>query len=293
VLRPTGHFILEDGSDVKFAIKAYNTDTQTTSSPFGNKISVFLKDTVLDEPMDEYVVDFETFVSLMQSHGYQLVQTNMFRELDTNPQMNEIQKTVSHLNRTFVFQKVHKTLHSNISDTITDTASETTTQSSSITDTISDSERRERTEQRDSEGSERTEQSDSERRERTEQSDSEGSERTEQSDSEGSERTEPKSLWNSNYTTYNGQYFDWMVLNTIIVKEDLKDTVMFQHDTIVKVPVGNSHEDVRLSGGVTLKGFVNTIHEVYKRVGPPRVSIFYDGLVHEGVDLYILQLSKS
>jgi mRNA (guanine-N7-)-methyltransferase len=100
-------YILKDKDDIKFKIEAYN---QLNDNAFGNKISVYLKDTVLDEPMDEYVVYFDKFVSLMKERGYELVESKMFKDLDEKSKMNIIEKSVSYLNRYFVFKRTSKGL---------------------------------------------------------------------------------------------------------------------------------------------------------------------------------------
>jgi len=76
-------------------------------SLFGRKIGVLLKETVLDKETDEYLVDFENFSRVMKMRGYELVETNMFKELyDTKFNMNDVEKECSFLNRTFVFKKL-------------------------------------------------------------------------------------------------------------------------------------------------------------------------------------------
>jgi hypothetical protein len=97
-----GIFTLKDRSEVKFNISVYKP---LTDEPFGNKIGVYLKDTVLDIPMDEYVVYFDKFVEIMKYRGYELVESKMFNELDKNSMMNEIERCVSYLNRYFVFKR--------------------------------------------------------------------------------------------------------------------------------------------------------------------------------------------
>lgn len=77
-----------------------------SNSTFGNKISVFIKDTVLDEAMDEYLVYFNTFVDIMKTRGFTLVETQMFEELYKDYfKLDDISKQVSFLNRTFVFKR--------------------------------------------------------------------------------------------------------------------------------------------------------------------------------------------
>lgn len=97
-----GDYTLKDDGEVKFNINVYKSLTDT---PFGNRIGVYLKDTVLDVPMDEYVVYFDKFVELMNKRGYELVETKMFNELDSGSKLNEVEKGVSYLNRYFVFKR--------------------------------------------------------------------------------------------------------------------------------------------------------------------------------------------
>ena len=94
---------------LRFEITPLN---QLTDDLFGNKINVFLKDTVLDKPMTEYVVDFTQFTEIMKIHGFELIETHMFNKLYHKQQaykrnLNDIEKKVSFLNRTFVFKKIH------------------------------------------------------------------------------------------------------------------------------------------------------------------------------------------
>jgi len=95
---------LKDKDDVKFKLQRYN---ELTDSLFGNKISVYLKDTVLDEPMDEYIVYFNKFVNEMKTRGFELVESTLFRDLyNEKYNLNDVEKKISFLNRTFVFKKV-------------------------------------------------------------------------------------------------------------------------------------------------------------------------------------------
>lgn len=93
----------DNNTETRFKITKHH---QFTNDLFGNKISVFLKDTVLDEPMDEYLVYFNKFVEVMKIKGYNLVESKMFNELYQNSfKLNDLSKKVSFLNRTFVFKR--------------------------------------------------------------------------------------------------------------------------------------------------------------------------------------------
>jgi mRNA (guanine-N7-)-methyltransferase len=93
-----------DLNQVRFKLQFYTKST--TKQVFGNKISVFIKDTVLDEPMDEYIVDFDSFVELMKSNGFELIDSKMFETFYKCKTLNSLQKKVSFLNRTFVFKYI-------------------------------------------------------------------------------------------------------------------------------------------------------------------------------------------
>jgi len=95
--------------DTKFKLNFYNSSSE---SLFGNKLSVYINGTVLDKPMDEYIVDFDMFVELMKNNGFELIETSMFETLyqsylknPRNKTLNGVQKQVSFLNRTFVFRR--------------------------------------------------------------------------------------------------------------------------------------------------------------------------------------------
>ena len=105
LVEDSGEFELRDNNELRFRLKTYQ---RLTSEVFGNRLSVFLKDTVLDEPMDEYVVYFDKFVELMKVRGFELVESKMFNELYDNlhdSKLNDIEKRISFLNRTFVFKR--------------------------------------------------------------------------------------------------------------------------------------------------------------------------------------------
>lgn len=100
---------LSDKGEVRFKLRFLEKSDQKESL-FGNKLSVFIKDTVLDEPMNEYIVNFDSFVELMKSNGFELIDSKMFESFYDpyvnagNKSLNSLQKEVSFLNRTFVFR---------------------------------------------------------------------------------------------------------------------------------------------------------------------------------------------
>lgn len=98
---------LSDIGSIRFKLYFYNKGT--TKQIFGNKISVFIKETVLDKPMDEYIVNFNLFVELMKSNGFELINSEMFEFFYNSykfKNLNSLQKKISFLNRTFVFRYI-------------------------------------------------------------------------------------------------------------------------------------------------------------------------------------------
>jgi ubiquinone/menaquinone biosynthesis C-methylase UbiE len=77
-----------------------------TNSLFGNKISVLIKDTVLDTVMIEYLVDFNKLVKVLETRGFKLIETKLFSQIYKNEHLKDQEKTLSFLNRTFVFKKI-------------------------------------------------------------------------------------------------------------------------------------------------------------------------------------------
>jgi SAM-dependent methyltransferase len=74
---------------------------------FGRKISVMMKETVLNESMDEYIVDFNNFVERLRQRGFVLIESKLFRDINSNKfNMKQTEKDVSFLNRYFVFKRI-------------------------------------------------------------------------------------------------------------------------------------------------------------------------------------------
>jgi SAM-dependent methyltransferase len=106
---------LSDKGEVRFRLKF----GKVNDTLFGNKVSVFLKDTVLDEPMEEYIVNFKLFVKLMRENGFELIDSKMFYELSQDKfKLNNVSKTVSFLNRTFAFKKIEEKIEEEIEEKI-------------------------------------------------------------------------------------------------------------------------------------------------------------------------------
>lgn len=98
------NYILNDNYETRFKVVKCQ---EFTDDLFGNKISVFLKDTVLDKSMVEYLVYFDEFINVMKTKGYNLVESEMFNTLYQDRfKLNDLSKKVSFLNRTFVFKRI-------------------------------------------------------------------------------------------------------------------------------------------------------------------------------------------
>lgn len=103
LVKDSEKFELIDDNKVRFRLNRYFPLTQNL---FGNKLSVYLNETVLDEPMDEYIVYFNKFVAEMRKRGYELVESKLFNEYNPSSfNLNEVEKRVSFLNRSFVFKR--------------------------------------------------------------------------------------------------------------------------------------------------------------------------------------------
>lgn len=76
----------------------------------GNIISVGIKDSVLNVPTDEYIVDYEYTIRFMEAKSFQLVETKLFEEYYDDWKQNQNSLTLeereySFLNRVYVFQR--------------------------------------------------------------------------------------------------------------------------------------------------------------------------------------------
>lgn len=78
---------------------------------FGNKVNVLIKDNNLTlsanyNPEDEYIVDADIFIRLMENLGFELIESKMFGEYDSFKfNLSSTEKDISFLNRTFVFRR--------------------------------------------------------------------------------------------------------------------------------------------------------------------------------------------
>lgn len=83
---------------------------EETGTLFGNKINVKQIDNLnsfIYNPSDEYLVDFEWLTKIMKMSGFDLVETKLFKNLNSDKfRLKYTEKDISYLNRYFVFKKV-------------------------------------------------------------------------------------------------------------------------------------------------------------------------------------------
>lgn len=79
---------------------------------FGNRIEVFMNETVLDAPTDEFLVDFDQLVEVFYNEGLILEETSMFDSTyatwknEYGSDLSPVQQRISFLNRSFVFKRI-------------------------------------------------------------------------------------------------------------------------------------------------------------------------------------------
>ena len=82
------------------------------NSLFGNKINVSIKDYQLNsnstnyDPDDEYIIDSERFIHVMELLGFELIESKMFNTYTTNLKLSLTEQDISFLNKTFVFKRI-------------------------------------------------------------------------------------------------------------------------------------------------------------------------------------------
>jgi ribA/ribD-fused uncharacterized protein len=92
-------------------------DKETWTEEFGMPIKVFLES--FDKPATEYLVPFEKVCSILEEHGWELVETKLFSEIyasQTDITLTQEQQTFSFLNRSFVFKRSSKKVEKEIEE---------------------------------------------------------------------------------------------------------------------------------------------------------------------------------
>lgn len=87
---------------------------------FGNKIKVYLKDSIIDNISYEYLILFGMFVSKMEENGFILVDSKLFSEFKEIKNLQDYEKKFSSLNRYFVFKLTNKVENLDKKDNLND-----------------------------------------------------------------------------------------------------------------------------------------------------------------------------
>lgn len=74
---------------------------------FGNKIKVYLRDSIIDNISYEYLIFFGKFVSKMEDNGFILIDSKLFSEFEEIKYLENYEQTFSALNRYFVFKFIN------------------------------------------------------------------------------------------------------------------------------------------------------------------------------------------
>jgi mRNA (guanine-N7-)-methyltransferase len=86
------------------------TEKASGDEPYGNRVGVLMKETVLDEEMDEFLVKSNDLIGILKWRGFEIVETKLFKDTyyeweKEGNYMNKYNKEVSFLNRYYVFKR--------------------------------------------------------------------------------------------------------------------------------------------------------------------------------------------
>lgn len=87
--------------------KIENVNINNINSLFGNKIKVYLKDSIIENISYEYLIYFGKFVSKMEEEGFILVESKLFSEIYDFNKLKDYEKSYSSLNRYFAFKYIY------------------------------------------------------------------------------------------------------------------------------------------------------------------------------------------
>lgn len=146
-LKTGGTFMMTTFDEKTLSSYDYNIDTPLLKiskkkdfpreTPYDRAIDVWIKDTVLDVPREEYIVNFDFLVKKMEQNGFKLIKTGLHDEFygewkTKRNGLNDIEKFMCFLNRYAIF-KYNKQKEEIVEEilnfedfTIDETASETT-----------------------------------------------------------------------------------------------------------------------------------------------------------------------
>lgn len=105
--KQVSNFLKKNKKSVKSgSFKLKKIGNWNENSLFGNKLSVYLPNSVLNVPTIEYIINFDIFVKVMDHIGFELIETFLFKELNSCAfNLNFVEKQFSFLNRYFVFKR--------------------------------------------------------------------------------------------------------------------------------------------------------------------------------------------
>jgi mRNA (guanine-N7-)-methyltransferase len=121
-LKINGYFIgtIFDGASVNKMVNNYEftqfdklfkiENINNNNKLFGNKIKVYLKDSIIDNISYEYLIYFGKFISKMEDEGFILVNSKLFSEIDDFNNLEDYEKSYSSLNRYFVFKLINNNI---------------------------------------------------------------------------------------------------------------------------------------------------------------------------------------
>ena len=99
---------LFDGSKIKninnenYSVKILDSDKKN----YGKRVEVFIKDSVLNIPEIEYIVQPQFLINKLKSINFELIEQKNFKDIYTeNFNLNETEKTLSFFNNIYIFKK--------------------------------------------------------------------------------------------------------------------------------------------------------------------------------------------
>lgn len=114
-IKKNGYFMMTTFSEEKLKQIDYKVDTDTfkvkpiniKDKIFGNSISVWIKDSVLDKEREEYIVPFKYLVSKLSQYDIELIDSGNFKDFYIKKyKLNKTEKLLSFLNMYAVFKKI-------------------------------------------------------------------------------------------------------------------------------------------------------------------------------------------
>lgn len=96
---------VEDIESKNFYLHTFKDNDKRRNT--GNKLEVFIKESVLDKPEIEYIVDPKFLISIMKKHHFNLVEKKDFEELYNDSfKLNSEEQRLSFLNTVYVFKRM-------------------------------------------------------------------------------------------------------------------------------------------------------------------------------------------